>query len=123
MRIIELLEGKKFNDLDFIRKEGDKTELDFDLIEDLTYFLNNDDDIYRRYVFPAVTKCVENIKRNKKSSAACFQQAVDEGYKEYIKKFPLKELSDRLEDTLCKKVCDKMHEDLCKDVADGKYKD
>jgi hypothetical protein len=123
MRITELLEGKKFNDLDFIRKEGDKTELAFDLIEDLAYFLNNDDDIYRRYVYPAVNKCVESIKRNKTVSSSVFKTAVGEGYKEYIRKFPLKELADTLEDTLCKKVCDKMHEDVCKDVTEGKYKD
>ena len=123
MRIVELLEGKKFKDLDFIRKDGDKTEIDYDLVEDLTYFLNHDDDVYRRHVFPIVNKCVDSINRKKQISPSVFKLAAVEGYKEYIKKFPLRELSDNLDEKLCKEVCSKMHEELCKDVTEGKYKD
>jgi hypothetical protein len=123
MRIVELLEGKKFNDLDFIRKDGDKSDIDFDLIEDITYFLNNDDDVYRRHVFPIISNCVNSIKRKKQVSPLVFQGAVAEGYKEYVKKFPIRELPDSIDQGVCEKVCEKMHEELCKDLADGKYKD
>lgn len=123
MRILELLEGKKFNDLDFIRRDGDKTELDFDLVEDITYFLHNDDDVYRRQLFPIISKCVESIKRRKQASPQVFQSAVSEGYKEYIRKFPLRELPEEIEKEVCEKVCEKIYEDLCKDINEGKYKD
>ena len=44
MRIRELLENKFFKDLDFVKSTEKGRELDFDLIEDLTHFMNYDDD-------------------------------------------------------------------------------
>lgn len=123
MRIRELLEGKSFKDLEFVRKDGDETVLDYDLVEDLAFFLNNDDDIYRRFVYPAVHKCVESHGKKLKTSPEVFKQAAVEGYKEYIKKFPIRELPDSLEDDLCNEVCGKMHEDVYKDIGEGLYKD
>ena len=32
MRIRELLEGKQFNDLDFVKQTNDKREIDYDLV-------------------------------------------------------------------------------------------
>jgi exoribonuclease II len=123
MRIRELLEGKDFNDLDFVRKDNDETVLDYDLIEDLTFFLNNNDDIYRRLVYPAVNKCVKSHGQKLKTSPAIFKQAVLEGYKEYIKEFPIRQLPNDLDEELCNEVCSKMHEDVYKDISEGLYKD
>ena len=123
MRIVELLEGKQFNDLDWITPKEDGSELNFDLIEDLVFFMNNDDDVYRRHVFPSVAKCVDNISEKKKTSPDMFKRAVEESYKEYIRKFPIRKLPDSVEDELCNEVCNKMHEEVCKDVSEGKYKD
>ena len=123
MRIRELLENKEFNDLDYIRRDGDKSELDYDLVEDLVHFLNNDDHVYRRFVYPALAKCLEDIKNKKKVSPGIFKIAAQEGYKSYVQKFPVNLLSDDLEEEVCTKVCKKMHEDLYKHVEEGKYKD
>jgi hypothetical protein len=46
-----------------------------------------------------------------------------ESYKTYVKKFPIRELTDELEEELCNKVCLKMKEDLMKQYQEGKYKD
>ena len=123
MRIIDLLEGKDFDELEFVRKDGDKSELDYDLVDDLTFFMNNDDDIYRRLVYPAVQKCVGSIKNKSKINHNIFKTAAVESYKTYVKKFPIRELTDELEDELCNKVCLKMKEDLMKQYQEGKYKD
>jgi hypothetical protein len=48
MRITELLEGKVFDDMNFVKQSGDKKEINFDLIEDLIHFMHNDDKLYRR---------------------------------------------------------------------------
>ena len=123
MRSIDLLEGKDFDELEFVRKDGDKSELDYDLVDDLTFFMNNDDDIYRRLVYPAVQKCIGSIKNKSEVNHNIFNTATVESYKTYIKKFPIRELADELEEELCNKVCLKMKEDLIKQYQEGKYKD
>lgn len=123
MRIIDLLESKDFDELEFVSKNGDKSELNYDLIEDLAFFMNSDDDIYRRLVYPAVHKCINCIKNKTKINSNIFRPAVIESYKTYIKNFPIRELSDDIEEELCNKVCLKMKEDLMKNYQEGKYKD
>lgn len=123
MRIRELLEGKKFNDLDWVKLDSDKPELNYDLSEDLVYFMNNDDDVYRRHVYPIVSRCVDRIKENRKTNHSIFKSAVEESYKEYVRKFPIRQLPDSIEEDVCNEVCEKIHEEFCKNYNEGKYKD
>ena len=123
MRIRELLEGKKFNDLDFVNIDEDGTNINYDLVEDLAFYMHNDDDIYRHHVFPSVIRCVEGMKSKKDFSPNIFKSAVEESYKNYIRKFPIRQLPTSLDEELCKEVCKKLHDDFRKDYEDGKYKD
>jgi len=60
MRINELLEGKIFNDLDFVsHKQDGKREINYDLAEDLVHFMNQDDHVYRRIVHPTISKFID----------------------------------------------------------------
>ncbi len=122
MRIQELLEGTQFKSNDWVNRDGHKTELNYDLAEDLVFFMNNDDDIYRRHVYPSIAKCLENFKA-KKSSPNVFLNAVKESYKSYIRKYPVRELPNEIEEKVCKEACEKMHEEICQHIKDGKYKD
>ena len=123
MRINELLEGKEFDDLEFVKKDGANDDIDYDLVEDLVYYMNHDDDAYRRHLYPAVTKCIEGIKAKRSTSPSIFKNAVTECYKTYIQKFPVRNLKDSLEDDLFREVCEKLHEETCKHVEEDKYKD
>lgn len=123
MRIRELLEGKKFNDLDFVKKDGDKEDIDFDLTEDLVYYMNHDDDVYRRCVYPSVAKCVGKLDNNQSTNPSIFTNAVKESYKHYIKKFPIRHLPADIDEEICKEVCEKMHEEICQDHSDKKFED
>ena len=123
MRITELLEGRDFDDLEFVKKDGDKEGVNFDVVEDLVYFMNHDDDVYRRHLYPAVNNCVECVKSNRKTSPSIFAKAVEESYKQYIQKFPVRDLKDSLEDDLFRAACKKIHEDTCKAIEEGKFKD
>lgn len=123
MRIRELLESKFFKDDDFMSKTEDGREINFDLAEDLMHYMNHDDSIYRRHTFPAIAKCVSIVKREKKPAASIFKSAVEEGYKSYLKEYPIRELPDHIDEEMCEEVCNKMREAVCKDIADGKYKD
>lgn len=123
MRINELLEGKDFNDLDFVKHNEDGKEIDFDLAEDIVFHMNNDDDTYRKHVYPSVTKCLSVIKSKKKSSPDIFKDAVIESYKSYIKEYPLRELPDELDEKTLKEACKKMYDEVLGHHRDGKYKD
>jgi hypothetical protein len=124
MRITELLEGKNFDDLQFVKhREDGGREVDYDLSDDLVFFMNNDDDVFRRIVYPSVSRCVDRIDANQKTNPSLFTNAVRESYKHYVKKYPIRELPDNIEEKLCKETCKKMYEEICKNHSEGKYKD
>lgn len=122
MRIRELFESKYFKDEDFVTKTDAGREINYDLAEDLIHFMNNDDDVYRRHTFPSISKCLDITERKKKPAASIFKSAVEEGYKKYVREFPIRELPDSIEKDVCEDICKKMREAVCKDIADGKYK-
>lgn len=123
MRINELLESKKFKDEDFVKHGESGREIDYDLAEDLIFFMNNDDDIYRRHVYPSIHKCLERINSGKDSSPSVFQDAVRESYKNYIERYPIRELPEDISDKQLVEICEKMLEEVCTHHEEGKYKD
>ena len=122
MRINELLDSVEI-DLDRGEQNSKDKGLDFDLVEDLVFFLNNDDDTYRRNTYPAIHKCLTRIKSRQKTHPSLFKIAALKGYKDYVNKYDLNELPDALDEEVCAEVCKKMHEDTCKHAEEGKYKD
>jgi hypothetical protein len=123
MRIQELLEGKKFDDLDFVTKENGKRSINFDLAEDLIHFMNQDDDVYRRHTYPAIANCLDKISGKSKPNTKMFEPAVKESYKIYTRKYPIRELPDEIDSKMCEQVCSKFQEEVLKHNSDGKYKE
>lgn len=119
MRITELLESLNFKESDFV----EDNELAFDLVEDLSFFMNHDDDTYRRHVYPAVIKYVDGIKQNKNVNPLIFKTATTESYKSYCQKFPIRQLPDSLDEEVINEVCKKFYEDMQKYTEEGKFKD
>jgi hypothetical protein len=123
MRIKELLEGKFFKDLNFVKPSEKGREIDYDLVEDLIFFMNHNDDAYRRYVYPSIARCVEAVKADKKTNPSLFKSAIENSYNMYIREYPIRELPDKLSEEVFDQVCDKMHEEVRQHINDGKYKD
>jgi hypothetical protein len=123
MRIQELLEGKKFDDLEFVTKENGKRSINFDLAEDLIHFMNQDDDVYRRHTYPAIANCLDKMSRKGKPDNKIFEPAVKESYKIYTRKYPIRELPSEMDSKMCEQVCTKIHEEVLKHISDGKYKE
>jgi hypothetical protein len=123
MRIRELLENKFFKDLDFVKSTEKGRELDFDLVEDLVHFMNHDDDVYRRHVYPSIANCLDRANSKRSINSDVFKPAVESSYKLYVKKFPIRELPESLDDKTVNNICKKMQEDFKQHLADGKYKD
>jgi hypothetical protein len=123
MRIRDLLENTEFMDLTFGQKEKAKNEPDFDVLEDLIFFMNNDDDTYRRHVYPIIRSCLEAVKARKDTDPTIFADAVKNGYKNYLGNYGLQELPDDLDKKQIKEACKKMHEQVYQQISSGKYKD
>lgn len=115
MRIIDLLEDINFDETEYLNK--DKGEIDYDLAEDLTFFMNHDDDVYRRTVYPAVVKCAEAFEKKKSCKPSIFKQAALESYRMYTEKFPIRALPENLDEDLCNEVCEKMYNEVQKALA------
>jgi len=124
MRITELLEGKTFNEMDFVTHTVDKgkRELNFDIMDDLIFFMNNDDDAYRRHLYPVVSKCVNKHNNDKKTSAKMFADAVKECYSMYINEYPIRGMSSSITDECLKETCKKLHDLVCQHIDNDKYK-
>jgi hypothetical protein len=122
MRIRELLEAKKFDEKEYVLQTGEGRELNFDLIEDLIHFMNEDDDIYRRHTYPAIASCIDKVSAKGKPSHNIFAPAVKECYKLYSQKFPIRELPEELDEKMCEQVCEKIHETVIQHITNGKYK-
>jgi len=122
MRIQELLEGKKFDDLDFVTKVDGKRSIKFDLAEDLIHFMNQDDDVYRRHTYPAIANCLDKMSGKSKPNGKIFEPAVKESYKIYTRKYPIRELPTEIDSKMCEQICSKIHEEVLKHINDGKYK-
>lgn len=120
MRIIELFENADFDEKMYVNTSDGL--IDYDLAEDLVFFMNNNDDVYRSTVYPAVIKCLETLKQKKSAKPSIFKQAAVECYKTYQQKFPIRSLPETLDEALCNEVCKKMFDEICKS-EDNKEKD
>jgi len=118
MRIQDLFENKIDG---FIEYKNGKPELKFDLAEDLVYFMHNDDESYRRHVYPVIAMCLKKNQKNETFSPEIFRKATLECYKNYLTQFPIRELPEELDEKLTKKVCEKLHEEFNEHIRDDKY--
>lgn len=123
MLIRELFEGKFFKDQDYVTAKEGGREINFDLVDDLIHYMQNDDNAYRRHLYPSIARCIDIREAKKKPKASIFKSAVEEGYRLYVKKFPIRELPSFIDEEVCEEVCNKIREEVCKDIDDGKYKD
>lgn len=123
MRLRELLEGKFFKSEDFVSVTPEGRKINFDLAEDLIHFMNHDDDIYRRHFFPVIAKVVEMHKENRTPKANVFKSAVEECYKNYTLKYPIRELPSSLDEDQLDEICGKIRDQVMEHIADGKYED
>jgi hypothetical protein len=121
MRITDLLENAHFKSEEFVKQTDDGNEIDFDLAEDLVFFLNNDDDAYRRHLLPAVHKFIDKQKAGDELKYTIFKTAVADGYNRYAQQYPMRELPTEIDKKTWKTACKKLFDDVSKDMEDGHY--
>ena len=84
MRIKDLFENTEFKFKDFV----ENNEINYDLAEDLVFFMNHNDDTYRRHTYPAITKCLEGIKKKKRPHQVSLKMQHLKVIKATVKNFP-----------------------------------
>jgi hypothetical protein len=90
MKIFELFNQSK-----------EESGLDFDLQDDLIFFMNNDPDFYRKEFHPFLTKYNRHCDAGRQVSPKAFFPIVKKAYEEYQSKFQVEKLdADLSEDTL-----------------------
>lgn len=125
MRIRELFENVSaaFDETKFVEKnQKGQYEPNFDLVEDLIFYMNEDDEMYRRHLYPALSKALQSMTGKRNIDSSVFSKAVEECYRAYTKKFPIRYIPDELDNGLREQACTKLFDDLKKAFEEGKYK-
>lgn len=112
INIIEgFLLGKLMRIFEFFGENPEKKEVDFDLHDDLAFFMQNDPEFYRKDYFPFLDKFHSSCKKGNELSPAIFKNVVLRGYNDYKKKFPVEGLENSLSMEDLKEVCTKMYKE------------
>ena len=114
MRITELVENI---DLELDKKDG----LDFDLVDDLFFYMNHDDDTYRRHTYPSIVKYKKARTNGDDTDHLLFGSAVTNAYKKYCEEFKEKRLPEKLPRDVFNKICHKLHTEEGNNIDDGAY--
>jgi hypothetical protein len=83
-------------------------EGDYDMHDDLMYFMNADPEFYRHTYYPFQHKVYAHCDKDKEVSPKAFKNIVIKAFEEYKKKFPIKELSENLSENDIKEICEKL---------------
>ena len=118
MRINELCESI---DLE-LEKNGNKHGLDFDLKDDLLFYMNHNDNAYRRHTYPAIMDCSDMLESGKQTNPSLFKNAVKQAYNSYCNEFQIRELPDDIDQELLDEVSKHIYDDECEKIKDGHYK-
>lgn len=109
MRIDELVNPENF-DAD-----------EFDIKEDLIYFMGNDPDFYRKFYYPSMCKMKISTDRGDDFNSTKFVPLIKHAFEQYKQKFPVKNLQDSLSKEDLSDICSKIHETELDNIKQGHY--
>jgi hypothetical protein len=116
MRINELVENIDV-DLHFNNKKQEGTG--FDIADDLLFYMQNNDNVYRRHVYPQIIKHKAAMKGGK-ANHKLFGSAALEAYKAYTEEFPIRKLPADLPKDVQEKVCMELYKKCTEEFSTDK---
>lgn len=128
MKLFEMFGDKELPIEDMLHSGPKKTIKDamgayeFDLAEDLVFFMHNNDDFYRRHFFPVLKTCKAQLESGGEFTHRVFKKVIEKAYESYRKEFPIKELDDTLEEEFTEQVAHHIYDTEVKNMKDGLYK-
>lgn len=109
MRIDELFNPEQY------KKE------DFDLKDDLIFYMNNQPDFYRKHYYPSMCKFKECYDKDIEINPRAFGKLVERAYNLYLKEFPVKGLTETLDKDIFEEVCAEIHKMELENIKQGHY--
>lgn len=97
-----------------------KDDLDYDLVDDLVFFINHDTNFYREHAYPVIQKFALRCKKDKPPSSGIFKNVVRRAYLQYKEEYPSNNLSDQLNIDDLKLACDKLFKQEYDEVINKK---
>ena len=128
MKLFEMFGDKELPVEDMLKAGPNKIikdeqgKYEFDLAEDLVYFMHNNDDFYRSHFFPVLKTCKAQFENGGNFSHRVFKKVIEKAYDHYKKEFPVKELDDNLEEDFKEQVAHHIYETELQNLKDGLYK-
>lgn len=95
---------------------------EFDLAEDLIFFMHNNDDFYRRHFYPILKTCKAQYESGGEFTYRVFKPAIKKAYEAYRKEFPIRELEEGIEEDLTVEIANHIYETELQNLKDGLYK-
>lgn len=95
-----------------------KPKLEFDLHDDLMFFMNNDPDFYRKEYYPFLNRFKHHCNQGHTVTPKAFMRVVKAAYESYKNKFPLPNLDESLEETDLQEICEKLQTQENKNYQD-----
>ncbi len=90
-------------------------KLDFDLADDLIFYMYNDQEFYRTRFYPAEVKFKSLSKAGNTPGPNSFKNIVKDAYSKYHDKYKVKELEKTLPDETLSQICNKLHAKVLED--------
>jgi hypothetical protein len=95
---------------------------DFDLADDLVFFMRNDPQFYRQDYHPFMQKFNRHCDAGRSVSAKAFMPVVKNAFERYKNSFPVEGMEDALTDQDLKEICEKLSGEETQFYHDGKNK-
>lgn len=90
----------------------DANNTEFDVADDIVFFMNTDADIFRRNLYPAKVKYKVELKKNREGADRVLCDAIQKSYKTYLEKFNLKTLPSTIDKDVLTNACSKLKEQI-----------
>lgn len=94
-------------------------KIDFDIADDVVFFINNDNAFYRKHAFPEITKFTSLCKKGK-PSIEFFKPLAKSAYTAYLSKYPHDLLPPELPIDVCHEICNKLFKQEFKHIKGKK---
>jgi len=94
---------------------------DYDLKDDLIFFMNNEPEFYRKTYYPTMCTFKEHYSKGRKVNPLAFKGLVEKAYAEYSKEFPIEGLEKNISKEMCEEVCTEIHKIELENIQNGYY--
>lgn len=109
MKIFELFNPENF------KKE------DFDLKDDLIFYMNSQPEFYRKQFYPTMCKFKTMHESGKNVSPTAFKSLVEKAFQSYKNEFPVEGIEKSLTKEFMEEICAEIHKVELENIKQGHY--